>query len=344
MSSGLGQAARRLWLGLTLIVATSAFLLMSDMKQRTGAAQQKPRIAIFTFNSVKLLDDGIRGVIERLAENGYVDGKTIQLQKFNAENDMATANSIARQITSGEYPYVVSVSTNCLQAVAGANRDGKAKHIFGVVADPSIAKVGVSATNPMDHPKYMVGIGSLMPPAEILAAARRFNPKVKKFGLPWNPAQANSERFTVMARAAAKDMGVEILEAAVDNTSAVGETVGSLVSRGAEAILVLGDLTVMLGIDATVAEAKKGRIPVISSQPDTVPHGALYGAGPDFYDIGRQMGDLTTRVLKGEDTAKIPILYDLPKQYAVNLTALQGLKDDWQIPQDVIAKAKTVIR
>ena len=342
MLNGFGRVARRLWLGLTLIVATSGFLLMSDMRQRAAGPSAMPKIAIFTFSSLKGLDDGVRGTVDRLAENGYVDGKTAVIQIFNAENDLATANSIAKQITTGEYGYVVSVSTNCLQAVAGANRAGKTKHIFGVVADPSVAKVGVSATDPMDHPKQMVGIGSMMPPKEILASARRFNPRAKKFGLPWNPAQANSERFTKLAREAAEEMGLELLEAAVDNTAAVGETVSSLVSRGAEAILVLGDVTVGLAIDAVVTESKKGKIPVISLIPDTVAHGALYAAGVDYYGIGKQMGDLTTRVLKGEDTAKIPILYDLPVEVGVNLKSLVGLKDHWQIPQDVLAKAKVV--
>jgi putative ABC transport system substrate-binding protein len=331
---------KRLWLGMTLILATSGFLLISDWKQRSAGPSAIPKIAIFTFNSVKLLDDGIQGVIDRLGENGFVDGKTAIIEKFNAENDMATANSIARQITSGEYGYVISVSTNCLQATAGANREGKAKHIFGVVADPTIAKVGVSATNPLDHPKHMVGIGSLMPPAEIMAAARRFNPGLKRFGLPWNPAQANSERFTSLARVAAKEMNLEILEAAVDNTAAVGETVSSLVARGADAILALGDLTVALAIDSVVAEAKKGKIPVFTLMPDLVSRGVMYGAGPDYYSIGKQMGDLATRVLKGEDMTKIPIIYDMPKWEAVNLSVISGMKERWTIPQDVLAKAK----
>jgi putative tryptophan/tyrosine transport system substrate-binding protein len=334
------KVLRRLWLGLTLIIATSGFLLMSDWKQRAAGPSKIPKIAIFTFSSLKVLDDGIRGVTERLKDNGYIHGQTAIIQMFNAENDMATANSIAKQITTGEYGYVISISTNCLQAVAGANREGKAKHIFGVVADPSVAKVGVSATDPMDHPKHMVGIGTLMPPKEILAAVVKFNPRAKKFGLPWNPSQANSEKFTKMARAAVQEMGLELLEAAVDNTAAVGETVSSLVARGADAILVLGDVTVALAIDAVVAEARKGKIPVISMLPDTVARGALYGAGPDFYDVGKQMGDLTTRVLKGEDTAKIPILYDLPITSAVNMTSLPGLKDTWTFPSDVLAKAK----
>jgi putative ABC transport system substrate-binding protein len=332
------KALKRLWLGLTLIVMASGFLLMSDMKQRAGASST-PKVAVFTFSSLKALDDGVRGFNDRMKEIGFLDGNNVQIQLFNAENDMATANSIAKQITTGEYT-VVSVSTNCLQATAGANRDGKAKHIFGVVADPSVAKVGVSATDPMDHPKHMVGIGTLMQPKEILQTALKMNPKAKKFGLPWNPSQANSLKFTTLARAAAKEMNLEILEAAVDNTAAVGESVASLVSRGSDAILVLGDVTVALAIDAVVSEAKKGKIPVMSTLPELVARGPLYGAGADFYNVGKQMADLTARVLRGEDTAKIPILYDLPLTYAVNLRALDGLKDRWVLPEDVVAKAK----
>jgi ABC-type uncharacterized transport system substrate-binding protein len=335
----MSNVLRRMWLGLTLIVATSGFLLLSDMKQRSAGPSKIPKIAVFTFSSLKVLDDTMRGVTDQLKERGYVNGQTAMIEIFNAENDMATSNSIARQITSGEYGYVISISTNCLQAVAGANQQGKAIHIFGAVADPVIAKVGVSATNPLDHPKHMVGIASLMPPKEILEAAVRFNPRVKKFGLPWNPSQANSLKFTTMARAAAKEMGLELLEAAVDNTAAVGETVGSLVSRGAEAILVLGDVTVALAIDSVVMEARKGKIPVLSLLPDTVARGSLYGAGVDFYNIGKQVGDLTARLLKGEDPAKIPILYDLPITSAVNLKSMKGLKDNWVIPQDILSKA-----
>jgi hypothetical protein len=54
------------------------------------------------------------------------------------------------------------------------------------------------------------------------------------------------------------------------------------------------------------------------------------------------MADLTTRVVNGEDTAKIPILYDLPVTYGVNLKSAEGLKDRWVGPEDILAKAKVV--
>jgi putative ABC transport system substrate-binding protein len=334
------EALRRLWLGVTLIVAASAFLLLSDTRSRTGSL---PRVAIIQFDSVKLLDDGVQGMLDELKERGFEADKRVIYQRFNAQDDMATANSIAKEVTSGKFDYVFTVSTNCLQAVANANVAGKVKHVFGVVADPSVAKVGVSATDPMAHPKHMVGIGSLMPAAEIMKTAREFNPQLRRFGLPWNPSQANSERFTKMAREAAREMGVELIEGSVDSATVVGQVTGSLVARGADAILALGDLTVATAIDSVVAEARKGRIPVFSVIPDAVSHGALFGAGPDYYQIGRQMGALGARVLGGEDTAKIPIQYQVPKRYAANLTALKGLRDEWKISPEVLNKATTVI-
>jgi putative ABC transport system substrate-binding protein len=333
------EMARRLWLGVTLILAASAFLLLSDSRSRTSNV---PRVAILQFDSVSVLEDGIRGLLDELKDRGFAPGQAVY-ERFNAHDDMATANAIAREMTSGRYDFVFTVSTNCLQAVANANLDGRVKHIFGVVADPAVAKVGVSATDPMVHPKHMVGIGSLMPADEIMETARTLNPRVRRFGLPWNPSQANSERFTKMARDAARRMNVELLEGSVDSASVVGQVTGSLVARGADAILALGDLTVATAIDSVVAEARKGGIPVLSVLPDAVKHGALFGAGPDYYQIGRQMGTLGARVMHGEDTAKIPILYELPKKYAVNLQALAGLRDTWEISPELLKKANVVI-
>ena len=341
MFNQLFSALRRLSPGVALIAATSAFLLFSDTTER--GPSKMPRVAIFQFSSVVLLDDGVKGVLDSLREHGYVAGRNIQIDRFNAQDDMPTAVSIGKEITSGRYDYVITVSTNCLQAVANANHAGRARHIFGVVADPVAAKVGVNPNNPLDHPPYMVGIGSLMPASEVMELARRFNPNIRRFGQPWNPSQANSLKFTQMAREAAPKMGVEVIDGAVDNTTMVAEVVASLVSRGADAILALGDLTVAMAMDSVIAEARKGRIPVFSVMPESALRGALMGAGPDWGILGRHLGDLAVRVIQGEDTAKMPIIYAVPKQYAINLTALDGLRGHWAAPPDLLAKANTII-
>ena len=335
---------KRLWLGITLILATSGFLLVSDMNQRAGTRRAVPRVAILQFSSLSVLDDGVRGLLDQLRENGYDGTHGAIIDRFNAENDLATAASMSHEITSGKYDYVFTVSTNCLQSVANANRNGRVKQIFGVVTDPVAAKVGVNPKDPYDHPKWMVGIGSLLPVDELMETARRFNPGIRKFGIPWNPSQANSQKYLEIARESAPKMGVELLEGSVDSSAAVGEVTSSLISRGADTILVVGDVTVALAIDSVVAECRKARIPVFTLLPDDVKRGAMFGAGADFYAIGRQMGQLGTRVLHGEDTARIPISYEVPKYYGVNLTVLPQLKDTWRIPGALISSAKLVVR
>ncbi len=335
------QNLGRLGLGLALIAASAAVLLLTDRRRNEPAARM-PRVAVFQFSSQSILDDGVRGLLDSLRDHGYEDGRTMLLQKFNAENDLPTAASIARELTGGRFDYVFTVSTNCLQAVAKVNRDGRVKHVFGVVADPIEAGVGINPRDPLGHPKNMGGIGSLVPVVDVLELAKRMNPRLRRVGLPWNPSQSNSETYTRMARAAAPRFAIELLEGTVDATPAVGEVVASLVARGAEAILTTGDLTVSLAMDAVVTEARRGGIPVFATLPFAATRGALLAMGGDYYLIGRETGDLAARVLGGEDMDRIPIIYSLPKLLVVNRSGIHKLKDAWTIPVDVLAAAKEV--
>lgn len=330
----MSDVVKRLLLGIALIAACSAVLLLSDRRQ---AASSIPQVAIFQFSSQKILDEGVRGIVDALRDRGYADGRTMHLERFNSENDMPTANSMARELTTGRFSYVVTVSTNCLQALAKANREGRVKHVFGVVASPVEAGVGINPNNPLDHPNSMVGIGSLMPVGELLEMALKLNPRLKRVGLPWNPSQSNSETYTRLARAAAKQLGIELMEGNVDNTSAVAEVTASLMARGAEAIMFTGDMTVSLGMDALLATAAKGGIPVFSTLPVAVGRGALFAIGTDYYQIGRQTGELAARVLGGEDPARIPIIYSFPKKIAIDETVLPKLKGGWSIPAGIAA-------
>ena len=101
-------------------------------------------------------------MIDGLAENGFKDGETASITLYNAHNEMATANSIARQITDGSYDLVMSSSTVSLQTVANANKAGLTKHVFGIVADPYVAGVGTRSAEPAGASEAH---GWLRPPA-----------------------------------------------------------------------------------------------------------------------------------------------------------------------------------
>src|SRR5207237_7628127 len=145
-----------------------------------------------------------------------------------------------------------------MQTVANANRAGKTIHVFGAVADPFSAGVGLVRETPLSHPRHFVGIGTFMPVSKSFELARKLFPGLKTVGVVWNPAESNSRAYTLKARETAKELGIELLEATVDNSSGVSEAASSLVSRGVQALWIGGDGTVMVAVDSVVTAAKKG--------------------------------------------------------------------------------------
>src|SRR3954454_197421 len=136
------KSVLRLSLGLILILAASAVLFLTDRprpESGSGGAAAAPgvqSVALFQHISQPSLEEGARGVLAGLAASGYRDGQTIRLRRFNAEGEAATSNTMARGPGGGEDDLTIPLSTASLQAVAGANRDTKVPHVFGMVSDP----------------------------------------------------------------------------------------------------------------------------------------------------------------------------------------------------------------
>jgi ABC-type uncharacterized transport system substrate-binding protein len=341
----------RLWLALALILAASAVLLLTDRERPRGVSRQagpasptKARsVALFQHVSQKTLDEGARGVLAALAINGYREGSTLSVHRFCAEGDAATSSTIARALLGGDDDLIVTLSTPSLQAVAAANRDARRPHIFGMVSDPIVAGVGISRDDPKKHPPYMTGIGTMQPVADAFRLARRLAPGLKTVGVAWNPSEANSEACTKVARTTCKELGIELLEANVDGSAGVRESVASLVGRGAEAIWVGGDNTVLASIDAVIGPARSGGVPVFTSIPGNAERGALFDLGADYYRVGEMIGLLATRVLNGESTADMPILYEVSPEIWINPLALKSIGGGWTFPKETEANADVVI-
>jgi ABC-type uncharacterized transport system substrate-binding protein len=348
-ASSASYAFKRLALGVLLIAAASAVLLVADREHRTGAASgpnKTHRIAILQHANTAVLDDGIRGVIDGLASRGLREGDGLTIERFNAQGDMPTGIAIARQLTAGGYDLVITSSTPSMQAVANNNRDGRTRHLFTLVADPFASGIGLDRANPLKHPAYMVGQGTFPPVETAFALARRMLPALKRIGVAWNPSESNSLVFVERGRRVAADMGLTLVEANADNTSAVGDAVNSLIARDAQAIWVGGDNTVIAGIDSVIAIAARAGLPVFTILPGAPERGTLFDAGPDFFQVGHQGGLLAADILGGADMTKIPVrdVLDLvPPFLSVNTRVVKGLKEPWQVPDDVRTSASVVV-
>ncbi len=332
---------KRLLLGVGLITLAAGVLLYTDRGSRhyskaqpaAGKAADKViKVALVQHASIPPLDDGVVGILEALAERGYKEGGRLQIKRYNAEADIGTANAIAKEVTSGGYDLILSASTVSLQTIANANKFGRhTPHVFGLVSDPYSAGVGIDPTNHAIHPPYLTGYGSIQPVAKIFATAREMCPGLKTVGLAWNPAEANSLAQTKIARKVCADLGITLVEANAENSTAALEAVNSLISRGVEAVWISGDITISIASDMIIAACRRAQIPVFTALPPNVKQGAIFDLGANYEEIGRAVGQIAADVLDGKDPAQVPVENLVAEKLLLNETVTASLRGTWKI-------------
>lgn len=338
------EVARRLILGVALIGAAAAVLLLSDVKQRRGATATIPRIAIVKYASRPMLDEIVEGMLDALRQGGFVPDNTIAIKNYSAEGDMATAAAIAKEITDGRYDLVLTASTPCLQAVAQANRQGRTKHIFGGVTDPYGSGVGIDGQDPARHPGHLAGIGTFQPVEPLFRLMKKsLYPELAKVGVVWNPSEACSLACTEKARAVCAELGVKLVEATVDKSSDVPDAANSLTAQGVDALWIGGDNTVDMAIDAMVSAARKARIPVVSHAPSQLSRGVVAALGADYREVGVLAGRMAVEVLRGKDISELRVENVVPEKLGLNLVAMKDLAAGWKVPPEVLARANLTL-
>ncbi len=330
---------KHLWLGAALIAATAAVLLLSDLNHRqkktAPAASRLPRIAVMQFAATALLDETVAGVLEGLREGGYEDGRTARIQRFNASGDYATANTMARDIVASGFDVIITAATPALQVMAAANRDGKTIHVFCAVTDPYGSGVGITGPEPGQHPPHLVGIGTFQPVAHTFAIARQMSPGLKRVGVVWNPTEHNSEACVLKARAACRELGIELIEVNAGSTSEVSEAVRSLLARDVEAIWIGGDTVAISGITTMVSAGRVAHVPVFTNDPANVTRGALFSLGATYGEVGRRAAELAVRILRGTDPRTLRVDNVVPERLSLNESLLPEFKSAWIFPDDV---------
>jgi len=330
---------KQLWLVISLILAASFILLMSDREQRSGhrkqSAQSFPSIAIMQISSTTLLDSHVAGVLDRLEEKGYraPDGKNIHL--FNPQGDYSTANTIARDIVNSPYDIVITSSTTALQVFSKANTVVQKTHVFGAVTDPYGAGVGITGPEPGQHPPYLAGVGTFQPVKNTIRIAYEMNPGLKRLGVVWNPGEQCSEACLKEAREICWELGIELIEAIATNTSEVSEAVRSVIAKNVDAIWIGGDTVANASIGLIINLATQVGIPVFSNDPLDVEKGALFGLGANYFTVGQYTADIAIAILEGRKASTFRIENVIPEQLGFNQTVLANLKGKWKMTPTV---------
>jgi putative ABC transport system substrate-binding protein len=118
----------------------------------------------------------------------------------------------------------------------------------------------------------------------------------------------------------ADNLGLEVEDATVSTSAEVTSAAQSLVGK-VDAIYVPTDNTVVSALESVIKVGDDNDIPVFAGDTDSVERGAIATASFDYYEVGRQTGDMVARILGGENPGDIPVELAKTVDLAINLKA-----------------------
>lgn len=280
------------------------------------------------------LDSVREGIKDTLMENGYSD-ENLKFTFESAQGSPATAAQIARKMIGNSPDLIVAIATPSAQAVVSASEDIPV--IFSVVTDPLGAKLVSNLEKPGSN---VTGLSDMLPLAQQLELLQEIMPNLKTLGVPYNPGEPNAVSSVEALKIIAKEKGIKIIEAPAPRSSDVALASQKLIGS-ADAIYCPIDNTIISALEAVVKTGIDGQIPVFAADTDSVARGAIAALGFNYYDLGKQTGELVLRVLNGEKAGDIPVKFAEGTNLAINpkMAARMGI----EIPASVTERATQII-
>ncbi len=323
---------------LAALVGAAALVISGCASDTGGDAASSPasdataksyKIGITQIVSHPALDAVAEGFKAGLAYKGL---KNVTFDEQNAEGEVSNASTIASKFAAENLDLILAIATPSAQAMVKA--DAKTPIIFSAVTDPVGAGLVKDAAAPSAN---VTGVSDMLPMKPTMELIKQVVPSVKTIGVLYNGGESNSVFLIEEQKKAAKELGINVVEATASNSSEVKAAADSLVGR-VEAISVLTDNTVVSALESVVKVSQANKIPLFAGDTDSVKRGAIAAYSFDYKDLGHQSGVIAADILlNGQAIKDIPVQYASNLQLSVNPAAAKAT--GITLPDDLTKKA-----
>ncbi|MGE6329843.1 ABC transporter substrate-binding protein [Psychrobacter pacificensis] len=290
----------------------------------SAADAEKPAksIAITQIVEHPSLDDMRRGIIDELADNGYVEGQNLTVNFQSAQGNTATAGQIAKQFAGDNPDAIVAISTPSAQSIVAATTT--IPIIYTAVSDPLGAKLINEDGKPFQS--NLTGLSSQLPLEPQLDLLQQIKPDMKTIGYVYSPGEANSVSLRDSLKQALPARGLTLLDIPANRPTDIGMATRSLQGR-ADIIYTSFDNNVASAFEAMTQAANELKLPIVASDEFSVKRGAAAALGVNDYDFGRTTGKMVYRVLNGEaiNTIEPAVMNDLTLYISPKHAKTQGV-------------------
>ena len=333
--------ARRLLLGLVLILLASAVLLISDWGRResrgSGAGVSKKwNVNLLEYVNVGDSEESEKGIMDGLRKAGLVEGRDYEITVRNAQGDMSTLNALVDAALTARADLLMTLSTPTLQVTI--RKAPQLPIVFTYLADPITAGAGRSYT---DHLPNVTGVATGSATEEVLELLHECLPNARRIGTIVVPSEVNTVYNRDQLVLEARKLGIEVVSVPASTSSELPDAALALCNMKIDAVCqVAGNLTVT-GFTSIARAARGGGLPSFGFMTSGAEQGAVAVVARDYYDGGVEAAQLAVRIMRGESPASIPLQLLRKNKIIVNLAAARAI--GLTIPESIVRKADRVI-
>lgn len=283
------------------------------------------------------LAENEQGVIDGLAQEGFVVGENLIWDSQNAQGEVANAQAIAEKFLADGVDLMVGCTTPCAQALVQETKGLDVPVVFIAITDP----VGAGLVESVDEPSgtNVTGTFAPSPIEELFELYAQIKPDMKKIGTIYNSSESNSVVQAEWSRDVAAAKGYEWVEVTVASSADVKTATESLVGK-VDTVVLIQDNTVASALDAVIKVCEDNGIPVFSMDTASVEAGVIATLASDGYSEGVATGILAARILNGEDAGTItPVKPTVYRTY-FNLAAAERV--GITVPEELVKQAYEV--
>ena len=307
-----------------------------------AARAQQPAMPVIGFLSSAFRDRDagrLHGFRKGLDEGGYVEGRNVAIEYRWAEEQFdrlpALADDLARRQVA-----LIATSGHVLGALAAKAATKTIPIVFLTGSDPVAVGLVASLSQPGGN---LTGVATLSVELEPkrLELLHEVVPKATTFGALVNPNNPNAGIQSRDIHAAARTLGVsvDILNASVeDDFDAVFARLDQLQAGG---LVIASDGIFISQSERLAALAVRQRLPSIFQFRPFAAAGGLMSYGGSLFELYRQTGIYTARILKGEKPSDLPVQQVTRVELIINVKTAKVL--DLTIPPTLLARADEVI-
>ena len=305
-------------------------------------AQQRPMpvIGLLGGGTASATQPQIAAIRRGLAEEGFVEGRNVEILFRWAENHYQEVPALAADLVRRRVAVIVAAGGNASVPLAATALTKTIPIVFATGGDP--VKLGLVAS--LNHPgANATGVSFLTVAltAKRLELLHELLPTVSTVAFLVNPTSTQSAADIMEAEMAARILGVRLVILNASTPNEIEADFATLVAQQIPALMVEGDTVLGAQGKQLAALAARHAVPAIFHIREIVEAGGLMSYGANIFDAFRLAGTYVGRILKGDKPGDLPVQQSARFEMVFNLKTAKAL--GIEVPTATLLRATEVI-